>query len=70
MATRSKPPKPGNTRMVIIDPTEKELHTGDVTVSENGSFDFTYTLPEGKTGEHVIRLEYPDELAAAEAHRR
>ncbi len=60
-------PKPGKTRILVIDPAEKELYASDVTVSAAGSFDFSFTLPEGKTGEHVIRLEYPDELAEAEA---
>ncbi|MES2440246.1 MAG: MG2 domain-containing protein [Verrucomicrobiota bacterium] len=54
-------------RIVVIDPTEKEIHTGAVTISENGSFDFTYQLPAGKTGTHSIRLEYPEELAKAGA---
>ncbi len=54
-------------RIVIVDPTDKEIHSSPVTLSENGSFDFTYTLPASKTGTHTIRLEYPEELAQAEA---
>ncbi len=54
-------------RIVIVDPTDKEIHSSPVTISESGSFDFTYTLPTGKTGTHSIRLEYPEELAKAEA---
>ncbi len=54
-------------RLVIVDPTDKEIHSGPVTISGAGSFDFTYTLPAGKTGTHTIRLEYPEELAQAEA---
>ncbi|MES2476841.1 MAG: MG2 domain-containing protein [Verrucomicrobiota bacterium] len=54
-------------RVVILDPAEKEIHTSPVTLSPNGSFDFTYTLPAGKTGTHEIRLEFPEELAKAEA---
>ncbi len=60
--------KPSPARIVIIDPTEKEIHSSPVTISEAGSFDFTYTLPVGKTGTHSIRLEYPEELAQAEKH--
>ncbi len=60
-----EPAKPGPARIAIIDPTEKEIHTRPVTISENGSFDFTYSLPAGKTGTHLIRLEYPEELAEA-----
>ncbi len=54
-------------RIVVVDPTNKEIHTSPVTISQNGSFDFTYQLPPGKTGNHSIRLEYPEELANAEA---
>ncbi|MES2920037.1 MAG: MG2 domain-containing protein [Verrucomicrobiota bacterium] len=54
-------------RLVIVDPTDKEIHSSPVTISDSGSFDFTYTLPAGKTGTHTIRLEYPEELAQAEA---
>ncbi|MEO5916779.1 MAG: MG2 domain-containing protein [Luteolibacter sp.] len=54
-------------RIVIIDPAENEIHSSPVTISESGSFDFTFTLPAGKTGTHMIRLEYPEELAQAEA---
>ncbi|MGL5019867.1 MAG: alpha-2-macroglobulin family protein, partial [Luteolibacter sp.] len=53
-------------RIVIVDPTDQEIHSSPVTISEAGSFDFTYTLPTGKTGTHAIRLEYPEELALAE----
>jgi uncharacterized protein YfaS (alpha-2-macroglobulin family) len=59
--------RPGAARIVIIDPAENEIHSSPVTISESGSFDFTYTLPLGKTGTHLIRLEYPEELAQAEA---
>jgi uncharacterized protein YfaS (alpha-2-macroglobulin family) len=54
-------------RVVIVDPTDKEIHSSPVTISESGSFDFTYTLPAGKTGTHSLRLEYPEELTQAEA---
>ena len=62
-----EPAKSNSARVVVVDPTEKEIHTCPVTISENGSFDFTYSLPSGKTGTHLIRLEYPEELAQAEA---
>ena len=62
-----EPAKASPARIVVIDPTEKEIHTSAVTISTSGSFDFTYTLPPGKTGTHQIQLEYPDELAQAEA---
>ncbi len=58
---------PSPTRIVIIDPAENEIHSSAVTISPSGSFDFAYTLPVGKTGTHLIRLEYTDELAEARA---
>ena len=57
---------PGPARIVVIDPTEKEIFTQPVTVSAAGSFDLTYTLPSEQTGTHLIRLEYPQDLAKAE----
>ena len=59
--------KPSPARIVIIDPTDTEIHTSPITISGSGSFDYTYTLTTGKTGTHTIRLEYPEELAQAEA---
>ncbi len=62
-----EPVKAGPARIVILDPTAKEIHNQNVTLSENGSFDLTYQIPRAKTGTHLIRLEFPDELAAADA---
>lgn len=62
-----EPAKASPARIVIVDPTDKEIHSSPVTISESGSFDLTYTLPVGKTGTHSLRLEYPEELARAEA---
>lgn len=50
-------------RIVILDPSEKEILSQPVTISPNGSFDFTHTLAPGKTGTHSLRLEFPEELA-------
>lgn len=52
-------------RIVILDPTEKEILSQTVAISPNGSFDFTHTLAPGKTGTHTVRLEFPEELAKA-----
>ncbi|RYD70326.1 MAG: PAS domain S-box protein, partial [Verrucomicrobiaceae bacterium] len=41
--------------------------TTPVTISDSGAFDLAYTLPAGKTGTHLIRLEYPEELTKAES---
>jgi len=54
-------------RIVISDPANQEIFTHDISLSELGSFDLTYQLPNSKTGTHYIRLEYPEELAKAEA---
>lgn len=53
-------------RVVVIDPEEKEIFTQPVTISALGSFDLTYTLPPEKVGEHMIKLEFPEELELAE----
>ena len=58
--------KPSPARIVITDPTEKEILNTPVTLSSNGSFDFTHTLAAATTGTHLIRLEFPEELAQAE----
>lgn len=50
-------------RLLILDPTEKEILRQDVALSANGSFDFTHTLAPSKTGTHIVRLEFPGELA-------
>lgn len=52
-------------RIVIIDPEEKEIFTHAVELSALGSFDITYTLPDSKTGDHTIKLEFPQELELA-----
>ncbi|MBN8459260.1 MAG: hypothetical protein J0M04_15625 [Verrucomicrobia bacterium] len=57
---------PTSARMVVIDPTETEIHSQPVTISKSGSFDFTYKLPTTQTGIHLFRLEYPKELEKAE----
>ena len=62
-----EPAKSSPARIVIVDPTDKEIHSSPVTISETGSFDVTYSLPAVKTGTHSIRLEYPEELAQAES---
>ena len=61
--------KTGPARIVIIDPTEKEILSQAVTLSPNGSFDFTHTLAPSKTGTHAIRLEFPEELAKVRGQR-
>ena len=59
--------KPSPARIVITDPTEKEVVSVPVTISPNGSFDFTHTLAATTTGTHLIRLEFTQELAKATA---
>jgi alpha-2-macroglobulin len=53
-------------RIVITDPADLEIHSSPVTISAAGSFDFSYTLPLDKTGTHAIKLEFTEELAAAD----
>ncbi|MBK1881540.1 hypothetical protein JIN85_03880 [Luteolibacter pohnpeiensis] len=55
-----------NARVVILDPSEKEIYSSPVHFSEHGSFDLNYQLPPSQTGDHAIRLEFPDDLQLAE----
>jgi len=59
---------PAEVRLVIMDPAQREIFSAPVEISDNGSFDLTHTLPAGRVGEYRISLEYPEELAAAEAN--
>jgi len=59
---------PAEARLAIVDPAQREIFTAPVVLSEKGSFDLAHTLPDGRVGEYQIRLEFPDELAAAEAN--
>ncbi|MDP3851275.1 MAG: MG2 domain-containing protein [Luteolibacter sp.] len=58
------PAKPGPARIVLLDPTDREILNQAVTLSAGGSFDFTHALAPARTGTHTIRLEFPEELAA------
>ena len=60
-----KPAKGGPARIIITDPTNREILNQPVTISPAGSFDFTHSLAPTRTGTHMIRLEFPDELTAA-----
>jgi uncharacterized protein YfaS (alpha-2-macroglobulin family) len=62
-----EPNPSGPARILILDPTEKEIFRQPVTLSANGSFDFSHTLAASTTGTHSIRLEFPDDLAPIEA---
>ena len=53
-------------RIAIIDPKEKEIFTRPIELSALGSFDLTFTLPAETVGEHLIKLEFPDDVKAAE----
>lgn len=53
-------------RVVIVDPQDKEVFTEDVELSALGSFDLSYTIPDSKTGGYIIRLEFPEDIEAAE----
>jgi uncharacterized protein YfaS (alpha-2-macroglobulin family) len=54
-------------RLVVVDPTDKEILAVPVTLSDMGSFDHTFQLPAETVGAHWVRLEYPDEIAKVEA---
>jgi uncharacterized protein YfaS (alpha-2-macroglobulin family) len=56
---------PSSARVVIVDPADMEIHNVAVTISPNGSLNLTYKLPIAKTGNYIIRLEFPANLEAA-----
>lgn len=53
-------------RVVVTDPTNREILTKAIEVSPSGGFDVSFELPAEKTGYHRIRFEYPEELAKLE----
>jgi len=62
------PHVPAEARVAIVDPAQREIFSAPVEISANGSFDLTHPLPDGRVGEYEVRLEFPEELAAAEAN--
>lgn len=60
----------GPARIVIVDPTDKEIASLPITISPAGSFDCSHRLAASQVGTHAVRLEFPEELARAEAARR
>ena len=53
-------------RVVVTDPTNREILTKAIEVSPSGGFDLSFELPAEKTGYHRIRFDYPEELAKLE----
>jgi hypothetical protein len=53
-------------RVVVTDPTNREILAKEIAVSPAGGFDLSFDLPDGKTGYHRVSFEYPDELAKLE----
>jgi alpha-2-macroglobulin len=53
-------------RVVVTDPTNREILAKAIEVSPSGGFDVSFELPAEKTGYHRIRFEYPEELAKLE----
>jgi len=54
-------------KLVIVDPTDKEVFTRDLKLSANGSFDLEFPASKETTGRYGIRLKYTDEITRAEA---
>ncbi|TAE75030.1 MAG: hypothetical protein EAZ65_03200 [Verrucomicrobia bacterium] len=50
-------------RIVVTDPTSREILSKEVNLSPKGGFDLSFDLPAETTGYHRITFEYPDELA-------
>ncbi|WP_193213583.1 alpha-2-macroglobulin family protein [Luteolibacter marinus] len=53
-------------QLVVTDPRNKEILRRDAEISPTGGFDLTFKLPDGTTGYHRAKLEYPAELAGLE----
>lgn len=54
-------------RLVVTDPADKEIQQLPLTISDRGSFDYSFTVPEeGATGIYNIRVEFSEEVAKAE----
>jgi len=60
-------PDAASPRLVIVDPTDKEVFTRDLKLSANGSFDLEFPASKETTGSYVIRVLYADEIAKAAA---
>ena len=53
-------------QLVIRDSSSRILREVDLTLSQQGSFDHSFTLPEQTVGFFSFELSWPDEIAAAE----
>ena len=51
-------------RLIISDPSNREILRAPITLSENGSFDFSHTLAAETVGYHSFRLEFTGDLEA------
>lgn len=60
------PHQAGTTRLVVVDPAEREVLRAAVTLSERGTFDHSLRLPAGTVGTYQVRFEYADEVDRAE----
>jgi uncharacterized protein YfaS (alpha-2-macroglobulin family) len=57
---------PAKARVLLFDPAEREILNQPVTISPNGSFDFSHMLALSTVGTHWLRLEFPEELSVAD----
>ena len=60
-------PDPGKPHVRVLDPTEQEILNREITLSAAGSFDLDFTAPEEEVGTYQIQVEWPEEVAKAEA---
>ncbi len=61
-----RPTDMARTRMVVIDPAEREIRKVPVKLSQNGTFDFSMRLPSETVGTFEFRFEYAKDADRAE----
>lgn len=57
--------KGDDTRLIVLDPAEREILNTPIKVSENGSFDHTLRLPAETVGDFTYRFEFGAEVDQA-----
>jgi uncharacterized protein YfaS (alpha-2-macroglobulin family) len=60
-------PDAAKPRLRLLDPTEQEVLNREITLSAAGAFDLDFTAPENEVGNYQIQVEWPEEVAKAEA---
>lgn len=62
-----KNPAEEKCHLIIRNPQDEVVRDEAITLSSNGSFDFSFDAPDGITGHYNAVFEYTDDIARAEA---